>query len=92
MNIALSILAIYVFILLGYIAKKIFKEELAERGMVILSVYFLHPIFSFWGLSTKPMSLELLQVPFYYVLFSILTIGVGFIFARMESAMFMGEL
>jgi len=83
MNIALSILAIYVFILLGYIAKKIFKEDLGERGMVILSVYFLHPIFSFWGLSTKPMSLELLQVPFYYVLFSLLTIGVGFIFARM---------
>ncbi|WP_052433507.1 AEC family transporter [Sulfurospirillum arsenophilum] len=83
MNIALSILAIYVFILLGYIAKKIFQEELAERGMVILSVYFLHPIFSFWGLSTKPMSLELLQVPFYYVLFSLLTIAVGFIFARM---------
>ncbi|MCR1810780.1 AEC family transporter [Sulfurospirillum sp. hDNRA2] len=82
MNIALSILAIYVFILLGYIAKKIFKDELAERGMVILSVYFLHPIFSFWGLSTKPISLELLQVPLYYVLFSLLTIAVSFIFAR----------
>lgn len=83
MNIALSILAIYVFILLGFIAKKIFKDELAERGMVILSVYFLHPIFSFWGLSSKPMSVELLQVPFYYVLFSCLTIVVGFIFAKL---------
>lgn len=83
MNIALSILAIYVFILLGYIAKKIFKDELAEKGMVILSVYFLHPIFSFWGLSTKPMSLELLQVPLYYVLFSLLTIAISFVFARM---------
>ena len=83
MNITLSILAIYVFILLGYIAKKIFKDELAEKGMVILSVYFLHPIFSFWGLSTKPMSLELLQVPLYYVLFSCLTIVVGFIFAKL---------
>jgi predicted permease len=83
MNIALSILSIYVFILLGYIAKKIFKDELAERGMVILSVYFLHPIFSFWGLSTKPMSLELLQVPLYYLLFSCLTIVVGLIFAKL---------
>lgn len=83
MNIALSILAIYVFILLGFIAKKIFKDELSERGMVILSVYFLHPIFSFWGLSTKPMSLELLQVPLYYVLFSLLTIAVSFVFARL---------
>ena len=83
MNIALSILAIYVFILLGYIAKKIFKEELAEKGMVILSVYFLHPIFSFWGLSTKPMNLELLKVPMYYVLFSCLTIVMGYIMARL---------
>ncbi len=49
MTIALSILSIYIFILLGFIAKKIFKEELAERGMVILSVYFLHPIFRFGG-------------------------------------------
>lgn len=83
MIIALSILAIYVFILLGYIAKKIFKDELSERGMVILSVYFLHPIFSFWGLSTKPISLGLLQVPMYYILFSLLTILVGFIFAKL---------
>ncbi|MDD3344391.1 MAG: AEC family transporter, partial [Sulfurospirillaceae bacterium] len=83
MNIALSILAIYVFILLGFIAKKIFKEELAERGMVILSVYFLHPIFSFWGLSTKPMNLELLKIPMYYLLFSCLTIVMGYIMARL---------
>lgn len=83
MNIALSIFAIYVFILLGYIAKKIFKEELSERGMVILSVYFLHPIFSFWGLSTKPINLELLQVPFYYVLISCLTIAISYIFAKL---------
>lgn len=83
MNIALSILAIYTFILLGYIAKKIFKEELQERGMVILSVYFLHPMFSFWGLSTKPISLELLQIPLYYILFSLFTIGVGYIFATL---------
>lgn len=83
MTIALSILAIYVFILLGYIAKKIFKDELGERGMVIISVYFLHPIFSFWGLSTKPMNLELLKVPMYYLLFSCLTIVLGYIAARL---------
>lgn len=83
MNIALSILAIYAFILLGFVAKKIFKEELGEKGMVILSVYFLHPIFSFWGLSSKPINLELLQVPMYYILFSCLTIVIGFIFARL---------
>ena len=83
MIIALSILAIYIFILLGYVAKKIFKEELSERGMVLLSVYFLHPIFSFWGLSTKPIHLGLLQIPLLYILFSLLSIFVGFIFAKL---------
>lgn len=83
MTIALSILAIYVFILFGYIAKKIFKDELSERGMVIISVYFLHPMFTFWGLSTKPMSLALLQVPMYYLLFSCVTIFLGFVAARL---------
>lgn len=83
MNIVLSVSAIYVFIVLGYVAKKIFKDELSERGMVILSVYFLHPMFSFWGLSTKPISLDLLKVPAYYLVFSFLTIALGFFIARL---------
>ena len=81
MSIALSILSIYIFILFGFIAKKIFKDELQERGMSILSVYFLHPIFSFWGLSTKPITLSLLQVPLYYILISCMTIAIGSLFA-----------
>lgn len=81
MSLVLSILSIYVFILFGFIAKKIFKDELQERGMSILSVYFLHPIFSFWGLSTKSITLSLLQVPLYYLLISCLTIAIGYLFA-----------
>lgn len=81
MSIALSIVSIYIFILFGFIAKKIFKDELQERGMSILSVYFLHPIFSFWGLSTKPITLSLLQVPLYYILISCVTIAIGSLFA-----------
>lgn len=83
MNIVVAILSIYVFILFGFIAKKIFKEQIQERGMSIITVYFLHPIFSFWGLSTKPITLSLLQVPLYYVIISCLTIFLGYIFARL---------
>lgn len=83
MNITISILSIYVFILFGFIAKKIFKDELQEKGLSILSVYFLHPIFSFWGLSTKHITFELLQVPLYYILISIITIGIGYGFAKL---------
>jgi len=83
MNIVIAILSIYIFILFGFIAKKIFKDQIQERGMSIISVYFLHPIFSFWGLSTKPITLSLLQVPLYYVLISCVTILLGYIFARL---------
>lgn len=83
MNLAISLLCIYVFILFGYVAKRIFKDELHERGLSILTVYFLHPIFSFWGLSTKPITLSLLQIPLLYVLLSIVTIVIATIVARL---------
>lgn len=82
MTIAISILSIYVFIFFGFIAKLIFKDELHERGMSYLSVYFLHPMFSFWGLSTKPITLSLLQIPFYYIVISLVIIGSSFVLAK----------
>jgi len=43
------------------------KEELNEKGMVLLTIYFLQPILSFWGLSSRPIDLNLMQVPLLYV-------------------------
>lgn len=43
------------------------KEELNEKGMVLLTIYFLQPILSFWGLSSRPIDLDLLQVPLLYI-------------------------
>ncbi|MDD2384048.1 MAG: AEC family transporter [Sulfurospirillaceae bacterium] len=71
MDIAIAILSIYVFILIGYIAKKTLKEEMNEKGLILLSIYFLQPMLSFWGLSTKSLSLDLLQTPFLYVSISL---------------------
>lgn len=48
-------------------AKKILKEEIQEKGIVLLSIYFLQPMLSFWGLSSKPITASLLQVPFLYI-------------------------
>jgi len=52
-------------------AKKILKDELQEKGMVLLSIYFLQPMLSFWGLSSKPITVSLLQVPFLYVMITL---------------------
>lgn len=78
MNIAISIISIYAFILLGYMAKKMFKDELQEKGMILLSIYFLQPMLAFWGLSSKPLNLELLQVPFWYIAISLLCMAISF--------------
>lgn len=80
-DIALSILSIYAFILIGYSAKKMLKEEMREKGLILLSIYFLQPMLSFWGLSTKPLSLELLKAPFIYVLISLGAIVISSIVA-----------
>lgn len=40
MTIAISILSIYAFILLGFMAKRMLKEEMNEKGMILLSIYF----------------------------------------------------
>ncbi|WP_228448586.1 hypothetical protein [Sulfurospirillum diekertiae] len=67
MTIAISILSIYAFILLGFMAKRMLKEEMNEKGMILLSIYFLQPMLSFWGLSSRPIDFSLLQAPFWYL-------------------------
>lgn len=47
------------------------KEEMNEKGLILLSIYFLQPILSFWGLSTKRIDTTLLQVPLIYILLSL---------------------
>lgn len=81
MNIAISILSIYAFILLGFMAKRMLKDEMNEKGMILMSIYFLQPMLSFWGLSTKPISLELLHAPFLYLVISFICILISSVIA-----------
>ena len=55
-----------------------FKEELQEKGMILLSIYFLQPMLAFWGLSSKPLNLELLQAPFWYIVISLLCMAISY--------------
>ncbi len=62
----LSILFVYLFILLGLIAKKIFKEQMDSKTLTIFSVYFLQPFVAMWGFSTTKLSIEHGYVVLYY--------------------------
>lgn len=83
MTIAISILSIYAFILLGFMAKKMLKEQMNEKGMILMSIYFLQPMLSFWGLSTKPIQVELLEAPFWYLTISFICILISALIGRL---------
>ena len=63
----MSILFVYVFILLGYMAKRIFKEEMNPKTLTLMSVYFLQPFVTIWGFSTAKLHSEHLYVPLIYL-------------------------
>jgi predicted permease len=63
----LSIIFVYLFILLGYLAKKIFKEEMNPKTLTLMSVYFLQPFVTVWGFSTAKLHTEHLFVPLIYL-------------------------
>ena len=63
----LSIIFVYIFIFLGYLAKRIFKEEMDSKTLTLFSVYFLQAFVTIWGFSTATLSSEHFIVPFYYV-------------------------
>lgn len=68
----ISVAFIYLFILLGYAAKKIFKEKIEQKSLVLISLYFLQPILTFWGLTKTPIDFNLATAPLIY--FAIVTV------------------
>jgi len=68
LHIILSIVSVYVFILMGYIAKRTFKEKIDDKTITILNVYFLQVFLTFWGLLLRPVDLTLFEAPAIYAL------------------------
>ena len=54
----LSILFVYAFIALGYLAKRIFKTQIDSKTLTLMSVYFMQPFVSVWGFSTAKLHWE----------------------------------
>ncbi len=73
MTTLLAVTSIYIFILMGFIAKKIYKEQIDERTLILISIYFLQPMLTFWGLTRAPIDFNLVFTPFLY--FIIITIS-----------------
>ncbi len=79
----LSIIFVYVFILLGYLAKRIFKEDISTKTLTLMSVYFLQPFVTIWGFSTAKLHTEHIYVPLLYL---------GIILLVLLPTIFLGKL
>ncbi|MEA2072592.1 MAG: AEC family transporter [Campylobacterota bacterium] len=66
-SIIFSILSIYVFIVMGYIAKMSFKEKIDDKTITLINVYFLQVFLTFWGLLIRPIDVTLLYAPSIYL-------------------------
>ena len=80
-SIIFSILSIYVFIVMGYLAKRSFKEQIDDKTITLLNVYFLQVFLTFWGLLIHPVDITLLYAPSIYLFIVIIVLIVSAIFA-----------
>lgn len=77
-----SLLGIYLFILLGFIAKKSLKQKIDEKSLVFLSIYFLQPLLILWGFSTKELVLDDITVPLIFIGIILFLLIVALIMSR----------
>lgn len=78
----LFVLAIYIFIVLGFVAKRFFKEKIDDKTLVVLSVYFFQPFLALWGILKKPIDTELLLAPLLFFFISIFIIAINIFLAK----------
>jgi len=73
----LVVFGIYLFIVIGFFAKKFFKEVEAKT-LVILSTYFLQPFLTFWGIMLVKVNFNLIISPIIYLISVFLAFFVAF--------------
>jgi len=66
-DILFSILGVYIFIVMGFIAKMSFKEQIDDKTITLINVYFLQVFLTFWGLLLRPIDITLLYAPSIYL-------------------------
>ena len=81
-SILFSILSIYVFILLGYISKMSFKEQIDDKTITLINVYFLQVFLTFWGLLIRPIDVTLLYAPSIYLLIVFIALAIAAVVAK----------
>ena len=82
-SVIFSVLSIYIFILIGYIAKMSFKEQIDDKTITLINVYFLQVFLTFWGLLIRPIDVTLLYAPSIYLLIVVVVLLVSAFIAKL---------
>ncbi|MBN2782930.1 MAG: AEC family transporter [Campylobacterales bacterium] len=82
-SIIFSIIGVYIFIVMGFIAKMSFKEQIDDKTITLINVYFLQVFLTFWGLLVRPVDITLLFAPSIYLAITIVAIVISAIFAKL---------
>ncbi|QOY54937.1 AEC family transporter [Candidatus Sulfurimonas marisnigri] len=81
-SIIYSILGIYIFIVMGYIAKMSFKDAIDDKTITLINVYFLQVFLTFWGLLVRPVDATLLYAPSIYLVIILIVLFVSVVVAN----------
>ena len=81
-SIIYSILGIYIFIVMGYVAKMSFKDAIDDKTITLINVYFLQVFLTFWGLLVRPVDVTLLYAPSIYLIIVVLVLLVSVFVAK----------
>ncbi|QOY51718.1 AEC family transporter [Candidatus Sulfurimonas baltica] len=81
-SIIYSILGIYIFIVIGYVAKMSFKDAIDDKTITLINVYFLQVFLTFWGLLIHPVDVTLLYAPSIYLAIVVIVLLVSVVVAN----------
>lgn len=81
-DILVALFSIYIFILIGFILKAYFKEDLHDKSITLVSVYALQPFLTFWGLYDREIDYTLFLSPMYYLLIVCIVLLFSFFLAK----------
>ena len=81
-SIIYSILGIYIFIVMGYVAKMSFKDAIDDKTITLINVYFLQVFLTFWGLLVRPVDVTLLYAPSIYLVIVVLVLLISVFIAK----------
>ncbi len=68
---------------MGYIAKMSFKEQIDDKTITLINVYFLQVFLTFWGLLIRPIDITLLYAPSIYLIIVVVVILISAFVAKL---------